>query len=255
MIAKCFKIKCLTNMHVGNGDVNFSIIDNEVERDPVTGFPTINASGVKGALRMFFETEKSEKDLINNIFGKSSDNNEEINAGKIKFFSANMFALPMRASDGKAVYYLVTNQTAIDIFKNLGETLNVSLPLKAEAEKNTLNGIEAEGKKLIKTVKFDNEEIYIMNKAADFQDVSLPVVARNKLENGISTQLWYEEIVPHESIFYFFAAVNDCDEKLLKMFEEKVNNKVIQFGGNASIGCGFCKVTMIGDKKNEQEKN
>ena len=44
----------MTNMHVGNGDVNYNIIDNEVEKDPVTGYPTINASGVKGALREFF---------------------------------------------------------------------------------------------------------------------------------------------------------------------------------------------------------
>lgn len=67
MKAKIFVIECLTNLHVGNGDVNFNIIDNEVERDVVTGFPTINSSGVKGALRAFFE----ENDLsnINEIFG------------------------------------------------------------------------------------------------------------------------------------------------------------------------------------------
>ena len=54
MKAKIFVIECLTNLHVGNGDVNFNIIDNEVERDDVTGLPTINSSGFKGALRAFF---------------------------------------------------------------------------------------------------------------------------------------------------------------------------------------------------------
>lgn len=47
------KMKCLTNMHVGDGEENYSIIDKMVERDPVTKYPTVNASGVKGALREF----------------------------------------------------------------------------------------------------------------------------------------------------------------------------------------------------------
>ena len=55
MTANLYFIKCLTNLHVGSGDVNFNIIDEEIEKDPVTGYPTINASGVKGALRQFFE--------------------------------------------------------------------------------------------------------------------------------------------------------------------------------------------------------
>ena len=54
-------LECVTNMHVGNGDVNFNIIDNEVERDVVTGYPTINASGVKGALREYFKKNVAEE--------------------------------------------------------------------------------------------------------------------------------------------------------------------------------------------------
>ena len=43
MKAYMIQLQCMTNMHVGNGDVNYNIIDNEVERDPVTGYPTINS--------------------------------------------------------------------------------------------------------------------------------------------------------------------------------------------------------------------
>jgi len=49
-----YKYTCLTNLHVGSGDINYNIVDNEVERDPVTGLPMIHASGVKGALREYF---------------------------------------------------------------------------------------------------------------------------------------------------------------------------------------------------------
>ena len=31
-----YKIDCLTNLHVGSGEVNYNIIDNEVEKDAVT---------------------------------------------------------------------------------------------------------------------------------------------------------------------------------------------------------------------------
>ena len=43
MAAIIVNLECITNMHVGNGDVNYNIIDNEVEKDPITGYPTINA--------------------------------------------------------------------------------------------------------------------------------------------------------------------------------------------------------------------
>lgn len=35
MAAIIVNLECMTNMHVGNGDVNYNIIDNEVEKDPV----------------------------------------------------------------------------------------------------------------------------------------------------------------------------------------------------------------------------
>ena len=47
------KMKCLTNMHVGDGEENYSIIDKMVERDPVTKYPTVNASGVKERCESF----------------------------------------------------------------------------------------------------------------------------------------------------------------------------------------------------------
>lgn len=68
MVARLFQIECITNLHVGSGDVNYNIIDNEVEKDPVTGYATINASGVKGALREYFN-KVSEKDVLS-LFGK-----------------------------------------------------------------------------------------------------------------------------------------------------------------------------------------
>ena len=68
MIVKCFKMECLTNLHVGSGENNYNIVDKEVEKDPVLQVPTIHASGVKGALREHLEAQGCGK--VDEIFGK-----------------------------------------------------------------------------------------------------------------------------------------------------------------------------------------
>ena len=72
----------------------------------------------------------------------------------------------------------------------------------------------------------------------DFNSYSLPVIARNYLENGISKNLWYEEVVPHGSVFYMLI-ITPGEENKLEMDEVK------QIGGHASIGCGFTKFTKL----------
>ena len=67
MTGLMIRMKCITNLHAGNGDVNYNIVDNEVERDPIFGYPTVNASGVKGALREFFKTVAPN--LVKPLFG------------------------------------------------------------------------------------------------------------------------------------------------------------------------------------------
>ena len=60
----------ITNLHVGNGDINYNIIDNEVEKDPLTNYPIINSSGVKGAFRQFIQNNsKIDKKVEIDIFG------------------------------------------------------------------------------------------------------------------------------------------------------------------------------------------
>ena len=49
-----YAVKCLTNLHMGSGDTNFNIVDNEVQKDPVTQMPIMHSSGIKGALRDHF---------------------------------------------------------------------------------------------------------------------------------------------------------------------------------------------------------
>ena len=74
-----------------------------------------------------------------------------------------------------------------------------------------------------------------------FKEIDLPIVARNQLEDGLSNNLWYEEIVPHESIFYFAIMYPDNNDSF-KKFDEELRSNIIRFGGGASIGYGYCKI-------------
>lgn len=222
MKAKIFVIECLTNLHVGNGDVNFNIIDNEVERDVVTGFPTINSSGVKGALRAFFE----ENDLsnTNEIFG--SEVKGSTTSGSLKFLSANLLALPIRSiSGGDKPYSIHAPKTACEDFKQM------------------LKNFQLEDVS-IEDIKGGDEVITLDADNSCFEKYGLPVIARNSV--GEQTNLWYEEVVPHKSIFYFVVVASTSEsENLLENFTESVREKIIQFGANASVGYGLCKVIKV----------
>lgn len=248
-----YKIECLTNLHVGSGEVNYNVIDNEVEKDAVTGLPTIHASGVKGALRDALSKIYSDE-VIKKIFGAPGQENEGA-GGTHKFLDAVLISRPMRVWGDTTMASIsvvtpdsvnsflqkmaafgvkpfeITEISEIDFGGNCflhtcDETFSVEkeptakLSADAIAEFSRLKGVI--GDKVAITKKFD--------------DYDLPVMARNCLKG--SGNLWYEEVVPHGSVLYFGVIYPDDSEEL--KFPD-----VVQFGGNASIGCGYTKITKL----------
>ncbi len=241
------KLECITNMHVGSGDINYNIIDQEVERDPVTWYPTINSSGVKGALREYFESKKEDgrpgitDNLISCIFGSEKPGNTT--PGRLKFLGADMITMPARASSGGKPYYLVTTQTALDIYcEKSGTFFEDGADIGRPQESGGKMSVEEIPLKTY--CRLFGQELYLV-KDEDFKKIPLPVVARNNLENGRSKHLWYEEVVPHRSIFAFPVLAEKKDAGILRDFQNIVDGQVIQFGGNASIGYGLCRVSVI----------
>ena len=156
MVARLFQIECITNLHVGSGDVNYNIIDNEVEKDPVTGYATINASGVKGALREYFN-KVSEKDVLPLFGGNKGDRTIP---GAIKFMQADILALPVRATMGKEAYYLVASEENIH---NLKEKRMILENMKTDFKRKKVEEqIKAEGIVLREYVEINGRRIYII---------------------------------------------------------------------------------------------
>lgn len=230
-----FRIRALTNLHPGGGDSFYGAVDKLVQRDPATNYPTIHGHSLKGALREYFESQLSMDEkhpFIVHVFGSPVKGKpEEAEPGQYRFFGADLLALPVPDDDPNslAAYHLETDDAVwVAFFKKLqllGSTFNSAAELKAAFQSGLPTNFKT-------NVKF--------KEAAE----ELPVVARNQLDNGESQNLWYEELVPHESIFGFVVQVDENAANRVA-FLAGTNTKVIQIGANASVGYGFCLLTLI----------
>jgi CRISPR-associated protein Cmr4 len=118
-------IDTLTNMHVGSGDTHFGIVDNLIQRHPITKVPVIHSSGIKGALLEYFEQDKEFKknNDIKKLFGGKIDNESDekekklsFQAGNLIFFEACLCLLPLR-SNYNVFYYSTSIPTIRDYFE------------------------------------------------------------------------------------------------------------------------------------------
>lgn len=256
---KIYILRLITNMHVGSGDINYNIIDNEVQRDVITEFPAIYSSSLKGSLREYFKNKLGDKseELIH-IFG------DENNMGQYKFFSGNILTIPVRSN--KKYFFRAICPKIIDEFckyldyfdiqTELGSVLKEFKKL-AEDDKcvifeeidnihiETYDCIYKSFDKLEILERLLGENIALLSDDI-FEAVSkeLPVIARNHLENGESKNLWYEEIVPRESRFYFGVITG---EKYVDKFEKLLSMDMVQIGANCTIGYGFTKIDNLND--------
>lgn len=295
MKAHLYFMKTITNLFVGDLGSSVGIVDKQVQRDEVSKFPTVFASSLKGALRDHVRNVNGpDSDCENYIFGKEgeperkvkiNDKEEVIPAkrsqkGNVNFLSAQLAFYPIRGT--KRPYYLATcpfilnelherlkacrvkNDLAKEIkaLNNIFHDVELSWP---RLENENYEGFFLDGIDVVKNLhtrmkELDKARILIMSdKEFRGQMRELPVVARNKLENGISGNLWYEEFVPRKSIFLLTmltADYKDDDEDnetktMMTAFEDAICNKLVQVGGNATVGDGLCEIHRFGGVSGE----
>ena len=77
---------------------------------------------------------------------------------------------------------------------------------------------------------------------------NLPIIARNVLENGESKNLWYEQVLPSETVLY--TIIQEEGEEL----KNALDGKLVQIGANATIGYGYCEFKLIEKEKEQTNK-
>ncbi|MDF2922153.1 MAG: CRISPR-associated protein Cmr4 family [Paenibacillaceae bacterium] len=266
MKAHFYLIHTLTNMHAGTGEATDGVVDLPVQRDCITNYPQIQSSSLKGALRGYF-SQASAGD-VQPLFGDSNS------YGSLRFLPAQLLALPLRSLDKP--YYLATTSSILEqaeqlynslllnskgtlFFELLKELLGkAGTPRKLDRGSKASQYVNLEGqffdKSILHTDTMIGDTLAVLSD--DCIEVrtlfsEMPVIARNSLNNGISQNLWYEEFVPREAIFLTgVLSENDSD---LTTFEKHVASidgaiKIIQIGGNASIGYGLTIFKKIGEE-------
>ena len=227
-------IRALTNLHVGGGSSNYDYVDKQVQRDPTTNYPTIFSSSLKGALRDFIAIEDKADTFCSHVFGNEAFIKKKDKAGKeikveakakqgaYRFLSADLLAIPKPSVDADKGYELVYLETVKKAFEDKIELMGKKDFTVPEAHVGT---------------KTDKDSFGLLVN-------ELPVLSRNNLENGVSKNLWYEEVVPREAVFGFVILAQEGDEHF-KTFNELLTANVIQIGANATIGYGLCKLQKI----------
>lgn len=272
MRAIFYKLICLTNLHMGSGDINYDVVDLEVERDPVLREPTMNASGVKGALRDYFDRLNQaghiSRETVLSIFGSDANekNQEEKNKGTRQgtyhFLSGDLIARPVRVSEGNPSYVLATTP---ELLKHVGTKLtafglNNPFADVPDAQENVvLTGASCKEIENIRAKQVECKPLeaflgkqWALMSPKQLAEIDLPVLAHNVLEDGISKNLWYEQVVPHESVFGLLVIAPEGDTA----FENALGaNTVVQFGAGATTGNGFTRLEKqeTGGMCNEQK--
>lgn len=215
---------------------------------------------------------------------KDEKGENEGKKGNCRFVNGQLLFQPMRVSIGNCAYCLVTtpdlirtmlhtlSALSIESYKglNLAGSEAEEMLKQVEEELETYkdqwtaglicasegNIQEVEGYVISKS-KLENNSIYqwlakigeavpiVVMKTKFFKTIDLPIVARNHLVDGKSENLWYEEIVPHQSLFYFIALWESDEEDIFSNFIQEISKKTVSFGGNSSIGNGYCKISHV----------
>lgn len=245
-----FSIECISNLHVGAGESDDSIIDKVVQRDVITELPCIHASGLKGAVREYFKSTYGKNDArIAKWFGSDKDEKINLNQGLLRFTDAQMLMFPVRGADENP-YYLGTSNNVINQFNS--SNLDFDLEFNIALEKLPGTAVTEVGNQSLYDSNLPNGNSILNLDFINLKSLSsenLPVIARNCLENGESVNLWYEEFVPKKTVFYFYLVNFNSDEPdnndLFMEFVSCLDKTKIQIGANGTIGYGLSLLNKL----------
>lgn len=236
----------VTPLHAG-GENQVGVIDQPIQRETHTGFPKIEASGLKGCLRREF----AGSEQLEELFGPDNPGNETAFASALSLSDARLLFFPVKSAKGIFAYvtcpmalkryqqdmqrvgicvtvpeceeeFLVPAESALVVKKN-GRKLLLEDYLLTEEEKNGAQQSVFSG--LVQTLlsRFKSDDLlnaYLPGHAAVVSDelfscfvqYSTEVITRVKINTETGTAeknaLFNEEYLPAESILYSLAFIS-----------------------------------------------
>lgn len=182
-----------TSLHAGSG-TSLGVIDLPIQREKYTDYPVLQASGIKGAVRDWFETNNgSEKQKIDLIFGPDTIGGGEAFTGAATFTDGRLLLFPARSMKG--VFAYTTSCFALNRLKRdltMSQVANVNWNIPQEPQDNQVLGIQGsslceEGKVLLEEYAFD----FQVN--SDVEDIA-DCLSQNAFPNGDEYKFWKDKI-------------------------------------------------------------
>lgn len=267
---------CETPLHAGAGQA-LGAIDLPVQREKITNWPTIQASGLKGAFRSVFDPDANG--LCTAIFGsdKSGDT-----AGAVSIGDARLLLFPVRSSIAPFVW--VTCPAILRKLQRDGKIIGTQhdwqIPLVGE---DCYLGLKEGGKAIIfEDLVLESsgpidaaildvlkslmpvDDAYATSQLADYLclvsdssfsmlvETGTEVQTRIQLDDQTKTSknLWYQELVPANTVFYTLVSMADQRitgerkqaENLMQSLKDTVKG-FIQIGGDETLGRGWTRLT------------
>lgn len=93
---------CVSPVHMGTGTAVGGLIDNPIQRERHTEYPTMAGSGIKGAIRHDYWAQHEDRNLLNRLFGP--DQSAADHAGALSFSDGQLIAFPVRCAKAGFVY-------------------------------------------------------------------------------------------------------------------------------------------------------
>lgn len=282
MSARLLSLYATTPIHAGIGSDGVSVIDLPIQREAHTGWPCIFGSAVKGALRAWCERTAAEQVAVDILFGPESTGAGE-HAGAMAFGDARLLLFPIRSLTG--YYKWIVSPALLARLKLDCDRANIEVPdVPIESLLQQGQGISAEGGEIFLDVyrveteksphfegivdwlaKFNANRNALEQRLVVVDDdlftylvqQTTPVTAHNRLDTQTKTvargALWYEETLPAETVLYTVVQPfgsrkkgHDLDaEAIWDQFKTAVDDRFVQFGGNETVGMGFCKVQEV----------
>ncbi len=266
-----------TSLHPGTGQVA-GTVDLPVAREAATGYPVIPGSGLKGALRDRAEQKWGKKAAqVEDIFG------EQNRAGAVAVTDARLLLLPVRSLNGH--YKWVTCPYLLERYARDRELVGmpVGLPELSSLENGRAAVVQGQGQLLLEELSFDLIDglelasvceaikplirhasvqerlaggLVVVNddEFAYFARYGLAVSARNVLDDDKKTSenLWYEETLPPDSLFYALLLARPGKEGVLADLAQVFSGRpYLQVGGNETVGQGWCVVSWLASSGGE----
>lgn len=247
-IVQPFLLHAVTSVHAGSGS-EIGLVDLPIQREKHTGFPKIESSSLKGALRYHMKLsakENEEEKKLEIIFGgeKNDDNNTVASATALS--DARILLFPVKSMRG--VFAWVTCPQVIQRWNyemSMHKKDALVLPVPKENTCSTTKLLVGKSELVLEEYTFSVQvdentkaiaqrieqwlgahvSIPIVDRLvvlsdddfADFVQLSTEVNARIKINDETGTvdegALWYEENVPPETIFYSFLYVGNPRKK------------------------------------------